>query len=226
MFPPRIPSTPEPSDALTVGYLISSHVRYSVPLSRLLTSMAAVEKERIFVVIGGHARATTLSLSGIRLALATHNSFDHTAVIEFNRLRPVFPDHVFLLHDTTEFTGQTERLISQADPEKWATAATSKHDGAQCGLMLCRKDYLFRMQGQLTRFINCSKFNAIRGEGFLWKQCPREHRAIYPDDDVITEGIRAEYHGAPRLVEFYRAVALRKFKANWGQHRRRHVTIP
>lgn len=207
------------------GYLISSHARYSAPLEVLLRSMTGIEPQRIFIAVGGSSEETLRVSNGRLIAHCKHNSFDHTASIEFLRYSLRFPARVFLLHDTMEFTAETDALVSAA-PHKWAVAASSGSGGGQCNLLSLDVEYLRRSAPALHSLRDCSKYAAIMSEGMLWKQCPEEHRAVYPGESCEVVGRSRPYDGAERLVEMYGGVKLRKFKANWGQDNSNGVVVP
>lgn len=148
----------------------------------------------------------------------THNSFDHTGAIEFARINPSFPSHAFLLHDTSELTAESDQKIRFAHAEHFVTAASAECDGGKSNFLLCRSDYIRDAIGKLPRLINCSKLDAIRTEGILWKSCDPQKRAVYPNDRVIVSKASKVYDGVVRLTEFYTSVSIWKYKANWGQN--------
>lgn len=184
-------------------YLISSNIAYREPLNQLLHSMDYAA----FIVIGGCKDTGSV----VNYRMVSHNSFDYTALIEFIDFEKQ-PSHVFLLHDTMEFTPETDALVRSADPEMDATAAV---DGGQCNLCLFRTDYLMTKREQILKMRNCTKLEAVQFEGVLWKDAPK--RAVYPNAtvDVLCES--PVYGGAVRRTERYNAVRILKHKASWGQ---------
>lgn len=186
-------------------YLISSNVAYQEPLKRLLGSMSVSHDH--FVVIGG-CKDTGCVLN---YRIVNHDSFDYTALIEFLDFEKQ-PSHVFLLHDTMEFTAETDALVRSADPEMDATAAV---DGCQCNLGLFRTDYLLTKRAEILKMRNCTKLEAVQFEGVLWKDAPK--RAVYPNGTVDVVSETAVYGGAIRRTERYNALKLFKHKSSWGQ---------
>lgn len=196
-------------------YLISSNASYAEPLQRLLKSMEGIETGCKFVVVGGYNPGVFVLNRTVGVTV-NHNSFDYTAIVEWvERVvedKHSYPSHIFLLHDTMEFTPETDSLVRSADPEMDATAAV---DGGQCNLCLFRTDYLLTKREQILKMRNCTKLEAVQFEGVLWKDAPR--RAVYPNATVDVLGEEKVYGGLPRRIEFYRSVGIRKFKASCGQ---------
>jgi hypothetical protein len=205
-----------------VTYLISSHVGYAQPAQRLVESMRRNGVERFKVAIADCGVADLKAwreLPGVLrlgdpVVPVAHNSFDYTAAIAAvdGRFGPL-GDHVFLLHDTMEFGPATDRLIRTADPACPVTAVY----GGQCNLLLLRTDYLRAQADWLRTLRNCSKEQAIAAEGELWRRCPEHLRGHYPDSPCLVVGEGTPYGGATRIQEFYPAIDLTKWKANWGQ---------
>jgi hypothetical protein len=101
-------------------------------------------------------------------------------------------------------------LICAGDPSLDAVAAWN----GQCNMMLVRREWLMAAQPELEKLRNCSKGKAVQAEGWLWHAAPT--KAVYPNSRY---GNIADpepiYGGASRVTEFYDAVAIKKFKANW-----------
>lgn len=196
-------------------YLISSHVRYALPLQYLLQSMRQISRDRIIVVVGGAPKFEHLEEEWGTVWRVPHNSFDYTAAIEFCRRQPP-AEHLFLLHDTCEFQPDTDTRICEANPAKWATAA---YEGAQCNFMLLKREWLLYNRARLELLTNCTKLKAIQKEGFLWKRCVEHHRAIYPDPSMeVVDYEDRTYNGAHRICERYNSINLLKRKACYGQN--------
>jgi len=173
-----------------ITYLISSSIGYDEPLRVLLATMAHIPDDRKRVSVG--------------------QSWDYTALID--ALDDMPAGHVFLLHDTMELDPDSERLISQADPDMEVTAA---YPGCQCNLGLYRSDYLLSQADYIRGLRDCTKLRAIQEEGGLWRRAKK--RAVYPGAECIRAGVSRPYGGAERLKEIYTAVGITKHKANHGQ---------
>ena len=196
----------------SLGYLISSHIGYEAPRERLLASMRDLPITN--VVIGGYNLRSGYYRSGVAHISADHNSYDYTALIDFVEHPADYPDwsHVFLLHDTMELGPNADRLIRAVDPQ-WPAVAVW---GGQCNLGLYRADYVRQCLPQLLGLKNCSKAYAVEMEGFLWTQLPKDERGVYGGTIEVSEEYPV-YGGAPRRREYYTAVDVTKYKANWGQ---------
>ena len=162
-----------------------------------------------FVVIGGCKDVGSVA----NYCMVGHSSFDYTALIQFIDSDFDFkPSHVFLLHDTMEFTPETDSLVRRADPDVDATAAVH---GCVCNLGLFRTDYLMSKREQILKMRNCTKLEAVQFEGVLWKDAPR--RDVYPNATVDVLSESPVYGGAVRRTERYNSVGILKHKASWGQ---------
>lgn len=139
------------------------------------------------------------------------DSFDMTALITVLERNWDVGSHVVLMHDTMWMTPETPKLIEQANPQIWATAAF----GGQCNLGLYRMDYLISRKDEILRQKNCTKKEAIQFEGRLWRECPI--REEFPDARMEELGIERPYGGAERMIELYTSVGIYKAKANRGQ---------
>lgn len=172
-------------------YLISTSIGFNTPFVMLVNSMqkAGIHKWKSF----------------------EGNSFDYTAIIAVLAGNVDVGSHVVLLHATMEVTPETPGLIETADPESGAVAAF----GGQCNLGLYRMDYLQTRRDEIIALKDCSKGDAIRFEGRLWRECPTHTN--FADSDCIPMGIERPYGGAERMREFYPGMGIMKLKSNWGQ---------
>lgn len=207
-----------------IGYLISSHRDYRVPLARLLYSMQAIDPADILIVAGGFAQPLVMTdRQGRRRIEVTHNSYDYTALIGLLDNPDMWsaPDHLFLLHDTMELGPQSDTLIRQANPAHLATAAW----GGECNLALYRLDYLQQRAQDILKLSNCTKLQAVQAEGFLWRSLPESERGGYPGACDVGV-VRRTYGGTERSVCHYRGVDVTKYKANWGQNMKAMAVQP
>jgi hypothetical protein len=173
-------------------YLISCGPKRAEPATRLISSL---------VVAGVHWKFRTFQ----------GNSFDMNAIIAVLEGKIDVGSHVVLLHDTMEVTRDTPRLVELADPNSGAVAAF----GGQCNLGLYRMDYLMACRDLILAQKNCSKKQSIDFEGSLWGECPS--RTTFPNSNLIEGEITRPYGCSLRKREFYEALAIVKWKANWGQ---------
>lgn len=206
--------------ACDVGYLISSHQRYVLARDRLLASMQThgIDLARVVVVEGGHTGPgvdrNPQSATRIR---ATHTSYDYTGPIGWLEHTDAIPARLFWfwLHDTCLVGPETDARIRQADPCRLATAVW----GGQCNLMLVATAALQGARDWLLRLKHCTKRQAIDAEGRLWRDLPGAARASYGGDCRAGNPVQP-YGLAWRIPEYYTAIDLVKYKANWGQNTR------
>lgn len=212
---------------MEIGYIISSHARYAIPLGKLLMSMAYIGygKPFIYMVIADSEYDQRMVFENTIIRHVTHNSFDYTGLIEFVQERPYFPDHIFTLQDTMEFSDATHDLIMDGiDPDAYATAVY----GGQCNLVAYRYDYLLARDDFILAQRNHSKQESILHEGALWKTAPDNKRGHYNNSHLYVKPDYEYPYGTdvPRLVEYYTAIQLIKYKANHGQNMHNLIVEP
>lgn len=197
------------------AYLISSHVNYTNPRAKLLNSLtdAKIPNSRIIVGIGGCDHDEAFITGGITYLLCTHNSFDFTVLIGVLDHEIYLPSHIFTMHDTMEVEPRTDVALQATDP---SAKATGVH-GWMSNLIMARTDWLQECWNQVLALRNCSKLEAVRNEGLLWKLAG-DSGAVYPDGAFpLPSSVDPVYGGANRIREYYANVGITKWKANWGQ---------
>lgn len=210
---------------MDVGYIISSHKAYEIPLNKLVDSMfvSGVTPGNIFVAVGGYTEYKEV-IEG-NWYNVDHNSFDFTGLIEFLQQDAWTPEYVMTLQDTMEFTEQTHALVMDGvDVTKEAIAVF----GGQCNLVLYSSDYLYTVRDFIFAHKDMSKLESIRQEGILWKMLPDNRRGHYNNGtmDVIATEAYPYDTNIPRIVERYNAIQLLKYKANYGQNMNNLITEP
>lgn len=196
-------------------YLISSHVDYAVPRNRLLNSMkpAGISPSRVISVIGGASKDVVFTFGSLTIIACTHNSFDFTALIGVLDHNLDLPSHIFTMHDTMEVEPRTDEALRNVDPAAKATGVWSW----MSNLIMVRTDWLHACREQVLALRNCSKLEAVRNEGLLWK-IAGDSGAVYPDGAFpLPTSVDPVYGGANRIREYYANVGITKWKANWGQ---------
>jgi hypothetical protein len=205
-----------------VTYIINTHGKYSIPLERLLDSMSYVPKHRIVVVVAeSKVRDEILVLpNGIRMVHVPHNSFDYTGAISLFE-RPVETEpYVFFLQDTMEFGMNTDYFVRKIPIEADAIAAF----GGQCNLALYKRSYLESKKDFILARKDMTKLESIMYEGTLWKIA--DHKVSYHNSTMEVQGSGNPYGGAERIKEYYAAIDLIKWKANYGQNMNNLILHP
>lgn len=218
---------------MKIGYLINSHGDYAEPLRRLLRTLvsAGIPDEDVLVVSGGHREPVPLRIVeapgfSYKAYRVDHDSWDYTGLIELVT-PPTFGTvwefernhtHFFCLQDTMEFGLRTSALVSDADPDKWATAAF----GGQCNLVLYKREYLWAMRQFILGQRNRTKLESIEYEGALFKMLAqnlsRRHEASFANATHAVLDKDRPYSDVERIKEYYAGVDIIKWKANWGHN--------
>ena len=205
-----------------VTYIINTHGKYSVPLQRLLDSMSYIPKHRIIVVIAeSTVRDEILILpNGMRLVHVAHNSFDYTGALSLFQYNLLTYPYIFFLQDTMEFGMNTDYFIRKIPIDADAIAAF----GGQCNLVLYKRSYLEVQKDFILARENLTKLESIHYEGALWKNAP--HHTSYHNSTMEIQGSGNPYGGAERIKEYYHAIDLIKWKANYGQNMHNMILHP
>lgn len=209
----------ESNKPTNLAYIISSHVEYQSPRRILVKSMldCGIDPTRIVVVVGGGGLPDNVGEGQPEEVRVDYNSYDFTGMIwvteSLDRLLPETDRFVFL-HDTMVFGERSDELFNSTQEDSWATAAESD---AQCNLVCYHRDYLKSRAYDIQALKNCDKTTAINFERHFWRSCPEKHRYLYPRAECIPLGEDHPYGGSLRRKEYYPAVDITKWKANWGQ---------
>jgi hypothetical protein len=202
---------------IDIGYVITSHGDYSVPLNHMFKNLPlSFPIDQCVIISGGHEYRDLEDWNGIPRFITTHNSWDYTSLIEIiENDFPWLPKKLFFLQDTMIIGTRTHELVS--DIGDFAAVAAF---GGQCNLCLYDRDYLSSQWNFIQARRNCSKLDSIIHEGALWKTCPPQYRSHYNPDNAKCDiiGIGKPYDNAERITEYYNAVDILKFKANYGQN--------
>jgi hypothetical protein len=214
---------------MIIRYVISSNVRYeSVTLPKLLGSMTDINPFNILVVVGGADEPAEVMRNGVTFLYVQHNSFDYTGLIEIVE-REIPSDWWFWLHDTCQCGPRFRELVEgNFDPDKDMTALyATVHGYALCNLGMYRHSLLLQSKDYILSLKGIDKHNACLNEGELYHREPGT-KGIYPNSLLYHIGSSQVYRGeVPRLIEYYAAVDLYKFKANWpGKKRPEFITEP
>jgi hypothetical protein len=204
-----------------VTYVVNTHSNYAIPVEVLMDSMIPIRASEILIVIadGGEDSITCMG-NGMRIMRVKHNSFDYTGAIAIIAENIPTADHVMFIQDTMQFGLNTDKLVRIARDDVPATAAF----GGQCNLVLYRRDYLEKQQKYIFERRNLSKLDSIMHEGTLWKMTTE--KASYPNGTMEVLGTGNPYGGATRIKEYYAALDIIKWKANYGQNMNNLILHP
>lgn len=210
--------------ASDIRYVISSHIKYvgvTVPRTlRSLTVDSGIGSDRILVVCGGARTATCMMVDGVEHRFVTHNSYDHTGLIEVVEKGERSP-YWFALHDTCE-TGPEFRACSQdIDPSLEYTSAVREgwfNMGAFSWSFLQREaDYVVSLR-------NCSKVQAILTERNYMRLA---RSGWYGSGEIRYLGFENVYgNGVQRSRLYIPGLDMFKYQANWQGHTASPINAP
>lgn len=199
---------------MRIGVLVVSHVKYCAPLQNCVDTLGGFA-DRLIVVGGCDERRLGVRHGTVCLEVE-QNSFDYTGLIEMVN-NPVLVEgwtHLLCLQDTMEATPIiTHELCKLARPEAVATAAS----GGQSNLVLYQVDYLMSRRDFINARFNCTKRDSVDYEGALWRGLPEGGRDQFRAADCVVLDKGCPFGNTTRIKEFYTALAVTKWKANWGQ---------
>lgn len=213
-----------------IGFVISTNRDYrEVAAQRCLDSLIrfGVPWNQILVVNGRNDKPHTECYPTHIEATVTYGAYDYTALVYVAEAEylPRPWSRVFLLHDTCEITEQTPALVEAG--ANFDVDVTAIQNGL-CNFGLYSVEYLRRQRSFLQSLKGMDKFTSIEVEGALvrrgWGSV-----AHYPNDHLhVEEGYHDVYGtGSKRIIEFYHAVQMKKFKGNHGQtHRGNYLERP
>lgn len=206
---------------IDLTYIIHSHVGYGIALARLIQSAQYIPKDRMMIILSGASDSYMYTHRGYLTLSTSDQSFDHDGIIAVvQKQLPLKTDHVLFLQDTMEIGWNTDYLARHVDPKIPATAAF----GGQCNLVVYRVDYLLHHKNWIIQRRNLSKHESVQYEGMLWKMTS-EH-ASFPNSTCEILGEDTPYSDVPRIKEYYPALDIIKWKANYGQNMHAMITRP
>lgn len=201
-----------------IGYAISTNVEYlDVTVPRLIQSLyrAGIAPDEIAVFVGrASAYETVEHEDGYNEYYFPWGAWEYTALIGATMVELPY-SHIFLLHDTCE-VGEAFRRKIVWNTNKDADITTTNN--ALCNFGAYRVDFLKSVSRYLNDLINCDKYTAIQHEGLLYRRrmgVTDEYPCYGAECEIIGE--RDVYgQGVPRIIEYYPAIDLYKYKANFG----------
>jgi len=212
-----------------VGILINSHINGNTALEWLLKSMNDV-KLRILVVIGGAKENICCKHvnNNVYKCYVKHNSIDMTGMIcllennrEIEQIMNGLPKRWFYIHDTCEITDR-DLFVRRCIETKETTRLVTKRPSMNIGMysyedILRTKEMILKKKSKeknMTRQeIEEQKKDVIRCEDMLFKKLmiksgmseveTLQEKFVYPSSNV------------QRIIEVYKDVGLKKYKANY-----------
>lgn len=193
-------------------FCISTHVsdmHRSVPVITNSLFRNGVKPEQIHIVAGGFESQQTLEINRVKVHCVTHNSYDHTALID------VVENHVpgwwwFLMHATSEVgPGFVERILEKGF--ECEHIAVLEYGWLNMGLM--SRSFIEKNANYILNLKNCSKMQAILTEQMYWRMA--ETRDYYNEvSPKIYAGSREVYQdGIQRQILYLDGCDLYKYQA-------------
>jgi hypothetical protein len=193
-------------------FCISTHVsdmHRSVPVITNSLFRNGIKPDQIHIVSGGFDSPQTLEINRVKINCVTHNSYDHTALID------VVENNVpgwwwFVMHATAEVGPRfVERILEKGlDCEH---IAVLEYGWLNMGLM--SRSFIEKNSNYILNLKNCSKMQAILTEQMYWRMA--ETRDYYNEvNPKIYAGSRDVYQdGIQRQILYLDGCDLYKYQA-------------
>jgi len=196
---------------MNIGYIVSTNIDYmDITVPKLINSFTSTERVHVFV---GKSRVNYNYRigEGPIYHYVQYGAYEHTALIGAVEFSLPY-DAVFLLHDTCEVGPNFEQLVKDGASDNDMTVIWN----AMCGFGLYKLSLLHRIKPYLDGLKDCDKHTAMVQEGQIFRS-KMGTASVYPNDSYINKGTQDIYGtGKHRLIEYYGAVDLYKYKANYG----------
>lgn len=207
------------SKGMSIGYIVSTNIMYmDVTLPKLLASMEkiGIPHSDVVIFVGRHGHYLDKRLDHCyRHVYLPYGGFEKTALIGATEVDLPF-SHAFLLHDTCVVG---ERFHERIQNGTNLDADVTSTNNALCDFGAYRVAFLKHIAPYLHRLKDMTKHTAIAEEGAIYRQ----HMGItaeYPHNGRECEiiGHADPYKtGVARMIEYYPAIDMYKYKANYGQ---------
>jgi hypothetical protein len=193
-------------------FCISAHIsdmHRSVPVITNSLFRNGIKPEQIHIAAGGFDRTQTIEINRVKVHCVTHNSYDHTALID------VVENSVpgwwwFVMHATSEAGPKfVERILEKGfDSEHIAVLELG---WLNMGLM--SRSFIEKNANYILNLKNCSKMQAILTEQMYWRMA--KTRDYYNKvDPKIYAGSREIYQdGIQRQILYLDGCDLYKYQA-------------
>jgi hypothetical protein len=200
------------------GYIINSTNKYyerTLPL--LINSMieSNISVNDIYIYIGDCLSNTSGVYMGCKTFFTDHNSFDYTAFIEFCNNPILEYEQWFYLHDTCEVDLNFKNLVENNYDNNMDVMYFRNAFIGMCNIGMIKHEYLIKNKDYFNTLKNCNKTTAVKEEGHIFKIA--KNKKCYPNEEIVSYEDNTYKSNIKRIVEYYKHIGVKKYKANWGQ---------
>jgi hypothetical protein len=195
-----------------IRFCISTHVsdmHRSIPVIVNSLFKNGITAEQIHITAGGFDKKQTLEINNVKVHCVTHNSYDHTALID------VAEQNIpgwwwFVMHATSEAGPKfAQRIIEKG----FESEHISVLEAGWLNMGLMSRSFIENNYNYIINLKNCSKMQAILSEQMYWRMA--QTRSYYdPITPDIYAGSREVYQdGIQRQVLYLKGCDLYKYQA-------------
>lgn len=193
-------------------FCISTHIsdmHRSIPVLTSSLFRNGIEPSQIHVVAGGFDKAEELKINGVTIHGVTHNSYDHTALIDVVE-RDIPGWWWFVMHATSDVGPNFVNRILEKGFD-YEHVAVLEHGWLNMGLM--SRPFIEKNANYILNLKNCSKMQAILTEQMYWRMAETRdyYNSVNPN---IYAGSREIYQdGMQRQILYLDGCDLYKYQA-------------
>jgi len=204
-------------------FVVNSHVNYykkTCPrLIESFTNLNKISKNQIIVIVGGNDHNKKEIINGIQYRFVTHNSFDHTSIIEILESDDLNNEFYCIIHDTCEAGPKFYEQISKFNKD-YEYNSIDVHGWMNMGVF--KKEALIKQSNYILKLKNCSKVRAMMSEKLYMRlfhstALQKESFKIIKESNI--------YSNINRQVLYFANVDLYKYLANHTK-RKGEITTP
>lgn len=213
-----------------VGILVNSHINGSTALEWLLKSLKTVELKTLIIVGGSKENSCCIQIdNNTYKCYVKHNSIDMTAIIgllennkEIQDTMNKLPKRWFYIHDTCEIT-DCDLFVNKCIETKETTRLVINRASMNMGIyvyedLLKNKEMILNKKSQekemTKRETENVKIDAIRNEDMLFKILSIKNGMS--GVQTLKEKFKYPNSNVERIIEVYKEIGLKKYKANYS----------
>ncbi|MBS1722332.1 MAG: hypothetical protein JSS66_04910 [Armatimonadetes bacterium] len=168
-----------------------------------------VDLSQIYVVAGGFDREHTMNLDGIPVHCVTHNSYDHTALVEI--VEKAVPGlWWFAMHATCKAGTQfVEKVLKRGFKNEHVAAIL----GGWLNMGLMSRSFIERNANYISSLKNCGKMQAILSEQLYWRMARTRDYYDYVGPHLHWGNLEVYKDGIERQVLYLSGCDLYKYQA-------------
>jgi len=201
--------------------VINSHKNNKIALEKLLETIGQ-SNLNIIVCIGGFYDYNDYKITednNITYIYCNHNSIDFTGLITLLELFPNSDDTYIYIHDTCSVGKEFNNIISNISIEQAESVKINQHRSMNMGIYTSNiirnnSNFLLKMKNNIEENTQLFKSMAVTHEDYIFNHDPT-NICLYPNNREVSGPEDVYNTGVLRIIEYYSALDLYKYKANW-----------